>query len=148
MNNRDYNYIIRQELTLLWIPIHYSNLHKLLCNKYPQYKWKITSVLSTLTQDSESLNVWAWIYVYKTWSWYIWWSISDIAEKYIMNSDNKEAKLDDIIKYVKENRYVKKWSIVTMMFQVENKNRFIKLKNKRVWIKGYTYSDEVVHRKH
>jgi len=94
--------------------------------------------------NEEAINVWQWLYAYKNWTKkYIKWTICDLAEKFLIKIPSASASFEDIVNYINNQRIVQEGSIWAMMFGQDKKNRFVKLKNKRVWLTWVTYDDIV-----
>jgi hypothetical protein len=147
INKRDFRHIVIEELKIINNPIHFTKLFEVLQTKYPQYKWKENTILSILIKHEYSTNVWLGLYVYKKWSKkYEAWTICELAEKFILNTEGKSASLAAIIKYIQKNRFVHEKSVSAVLFSNNNINKFVKLKDKRVGLQWYRYTNIVDNR--
>ena len=144
INKKKITFLVIRELELVGDSIHFSDLHQRLVLKYPEYDWKEQTVLATLIEDDYAINIWRWLYVYKTKkNSHLWWTICDIAERFLQGREWKDASFEEVVKYIKKHKKVKSESISTMMFGLDKKNRFVKLQNKRVWLSWYIYPDSI-----
>jgi len=141
-NKRHFWNLVTDELKLLWEPIHFSKFAEFLSKKYPEFKIRKETIHSLLMSDPNAVNVWRWIYVYKNKDT-IFWTIPEVWEKYILEASNKRVKYEDLFKFIKNNLYCKEESIYGCLFEIDKKNRFVKLSGKEVGLKQFSYDDLV-----
>lgn len=137
-NKRDYDSLVMWELEKLENPIHFSNLYKIICKEYPQFKFKEQTVYSVLWENEDAINVGKWLYIHIKKRPFLKWlkTSEDVIVKYLSGKERKRATVWEIVYFVKQYKDVDTWSIEAVL----NLNKywnFVKINNKEFWLKGY-----------
>lgn len=137
-NKRNYELTVMHELAKLDEPIHFTEMYKLMCEKYPQFKRKEQGIFKILLEDENSINVGKWLYIHVKKRPYLKWlkTTEDVIIKYLSEQPNKKAKLSEILFFVRQYKDVDNWTIESVLNL--NKNwKFVKINNKEFWLREY-----------
>jgi len=128
-NKKDRIYLVWKALGTIDEPIHYSDMAKLMKEKYPELDWSDTKVLSALTVAGK--NVWEGLYVHQNHS--MKWGLTlDLAHSYIL-SQWHPVHINELTDYIIKHRVIDKWSVHLWLFW-SNKSKLLKLSGKMVGI--------------
>ena len=128
-NKKELKYFVKKELYQLEKPIHFTELYKILVEKYPEYKWNLWKVQHWLFKYWT--NVWNWLYIKKT-SSMKWWTIKDLAEEYLEDLW-EPISFHELVEYIHKHKIVKKESIDAILFSQYNEI-FMKYWNWDIWL--------------
>lgn len=137
-NKRNYDSLVMDELELLDDPVHFSELYKILCQKYPNFKFKEQTVHGVLWWNDDAINVWRWLYIHVKKRPYLKWlkTSEDVIVKFLSEKENKRATVSEIVYFVKQYKDVDSWSIEAVLSLNKYWN-FVKINNKEFWLKWF-----------
>lgn len=119
-NKKDLVNLVKKELDIYGNPIHFKDMLKIVSEKYPWLKRNEGKVHAALAKVWK--NVWKWLYVPIGYEMQ-WWDIMEIAENYL-REQMAPVTWDELIEYVQKNKFVKEWSIKSMILSQDKQNKF------------------------
>ena len=124
-----------------------ANIDDIISYVKKQKKVSDKSIKFYLMNNDKFIHIWEWIYWLankREWKPTLQKStnksknVIDIVENYLEGTQNKCANIDDIIKYVKEQKSISENYILTIVWDKQkNKNKFIRISTWIFWLTSY-----------